>query len=109
MSEKIIHEVIARTAKSLAEAAYEEMASVNDFYAANPDVNLYVAGNWQHYIPFARQSLVNLLTKDFSFEIACGQYTPESVDLMKSEVCEALVIDGSYKASAAPSSSLLMH
>lgn len=102
MSDKIIHEVIARTAKALAEAAYEELAHENAFYAANPDVNIYVARAWQHYIPFARASLLTTLQKDFSYEVAMGIYTPQGVDVMKNEVYEALLIDGSYKAPSEP-------
>lgn len=109
MSDKIIHHVIAETAKSLAEAAYEEMAKVNEFYAQNKSVDRYVRRNWRHYIPFARRALVDVLTKDFTFEIACGQYTEQAVDTMKNEIAEALIIDGSYKAPAEPSSSLLVH
>ena len=99
---KVIHEMIARTAKALAEAAYEELARENAFYAANPDVSIYVARAWKHYIPFARGALLATLQKDFHYEVAMGIYTPEGVDVMKNEVYEALLLDGSYKAPAEP-------
>ncbi len=110
MSDKIIHHVIAQTAKEIATAAYEEMAQVNEFYAQNKSVDRYVRRNWRHYIPFARKALVDVLTKDFTFEIRCGQYTEQAVDTMKNEIAEALIIDGSHKAPAKPASSgLLVH
>lgn len=97
---KIIHVVIAETSKSLAYAAYEEMAKVDRFYRMNPKADAYVARNWRHFIPFARQSLAGILAKDFKHEIASGQYSPRSVEVMKEEIFQALLIDGQYKAPA---------
>lgn len=97
MTEKIVHKAIAETAKSLAAAAYEELARENEFYAANPTMRGYIGRNWRHFIPFARQAMVGILAKDYSFEIACGQYTPQAVDVMKNEIYEALLIDGNLK------------
>lgn len=95
---KIIHHRIAKTAKALAAAAYEEMAKVNAFYQAHKSMRWYVQKNWQHYIPFARQALVQILSKDFAHEVAMGVYTPKGVDDMKNEVYECLLIDGGFKA-----------
>ena len=94
---KIVHKRIASTAKALAAAAYEEMAKVNEFYAANPSMKGYVGRNWRHFIPFARQALTTILSKDYAYEIAMGSYTPKAVEQMKHEVYEALVIDGQMK------------
>lgn len=109
MTEKIIHFIIANTAKSLAREAWEMMAKENAFYRLNKNPKIYVRRNWQHYIPFARDALVEILKKDYSFEISIGSYTPEAVDKMKADIHECLVIDGAYKAPAPQSPSLLVH
>lgn len=96
---QIIHERIAKTAKALAREAWELMAKENAFYNLNPNPRNYVRVNWKHYIPFARAALVEILNKDFSFQIALGSYTRESVDAMKEEIYQCLLIDSSYKTA----------
>ena len=99
MTAKLIHKVIANAAKGIAQTAHEELCRADDaFYRLWPDNDYYVRRNWKHYIPFARQALTTVLTKDFAFEIALGTYTPQGVEMMKAEIYEALIIDGSYKA-----------
>ncbi len=100
---KIIHNRIAKTAKALAAAAYEEMAKENEFYRLHPSMRNYVRRSWQHYIVFARQALVEILRKDYAYEIALGAYTPASVEAMKNEAYECLLIDGEFKETS-PSS-----
>jgi hypothetical protein len=100
MSQKIIHYRIAKTAKALAAAAYEELAKIDAFYRAHRSMAHYVRKNWRHYIPYARQSLVGILAKDFSHDIALGSYTAQGVDAMKAEVYECLLLDGGFKAPA---------
>lgn len=110
MSQKIIHWRIAKTAKALAAAAYEELAKENDFYRAHKSMAHYVRKNWQHFIPFARQSLVSVLAKDYTFEVALGSYTEKGVQEMKDEIYQCLLIDGGFKAPAAVRTpSLAMH
>lgn len=104
---KLIHSQIADTAKALAAEAYEELAKVNEWYQHNKSVDIYVRRNWQHYIPFAREALIAILSKDYSFEIAMGVHTEETVQRMKDQVAEALIIDGQYKANEAPASELV--
>lgn len=100
MSTKIIHHTIAQTAKAIAAEAYELLAKENAFYAANPSLRNYVRRAWKDYIPYARQSLVGILAKDFAFEIAMGTYTPQTVEMMKNDVYECLLLDGEFKAPA---------
>lgn len=107
MSDKIIHWRIAKVAKEIAATCYEELAKENDFHRLNRTMERYVRRNWQHYIPFARKALVDILTKDFSMDIALGSYTAQAVEEMKAEVYECLVIDGMYKGAAPPTSSLV--
>ena len=99
---QIIHWRIAKIAKAMASEAYELCAREYQFYKRWPTMELYVRRNWQHYIPFARNSLYDILAKDYSFEIATGAYTDESVRQMKDEVMEVVLIDSGYKATAAP-------
>ena len=94
---QIIHKRIAKVAKAIAYECYEVMAHEDDFYRLNPDQDGYVRRNWKHYIPFARQSVVQILSKDYDHEIGLGVYTREGVAQMKDEVYEALLIDGSAK------------
>jgi len=101
VSEKIIHQRIARTAQALAAGAYELLAKENDFHRLNRSMDRYVRRNWRHYIPFARQALVAILGKDYTYEIALGVYTAQGVEEMKMEVYECLLLDGAFKAPAA--------
>jgi len=100
MSTKIIHAMIAETAKAIAAEAYELLAQENAFYAANPKQRVYVRRAWKDYIPYARQSLIGLLAKDFTFEISMGTYTPQAVEMMKNDVYECLLLDGEFKGPA---------
>lgn len=99
---QIIHWRIAKIAKALAQEAYELCAREDAFYKRWPTMRLYVKRNWQHYIPFARQSLYDILGKDYSFEIRTGAYTEESVQAMKDEVYEIVLIDSGAKTTQAP-------
>lgn len=110
MSDKIIHWRIAKVAKEIAAACYEELARENDFHRLNRSLDRYVRRNWQHYIPFARQALVGILSKDFAMEIALGSYTERGVQEMKDEVYQCLLIDGGFKApSPVQTPSVAMH
>lgn len=99
---QIIHWRIAKIAKRLAEEAYELCAREDEFYKRWPTMKLYVRRNWQHYIPFARNSLYDILAKDYAHEVALGVYTLEGVEQMKNEVYEVVMIDSGFKATAAP-------
>lgn len=107
--QKIIHARIATVAKALAAEAYELLAQENEFHRLNRTMDRYVRRNWQHYIPFARQSLVSILSKDYTFEVALGTYTQEGVDQMKNEVYECLLLDGGFKAPSEPPGSFARH
>jgi hypothetical protein len=106
MSQKVIHWRIAKVAKELANEAYELLAKENAFYERNRSQSWYVRRNWRHFIPFARQALTMVLAKDYAPEIALGAHSRDSVDAMKTEIYEALLIDGGFKASGQPSAAL---
>ena len=99
---QIIHWRIAKIAKRLAEEAYELCAREDQFYKRWPTMKLYVRRNWQHYIPFARDSLYAILGKDYAHEVGLGVYTRDAVEQMKQEVYETVLIDSGYKANTAP-------
>jgi hypothetical protein len=97
---KVIHWRIAKAAKAIAAEAYEVMAREDAFYRMWRDPKLYVRRNWQHYIPFARQALIDILGKDYKNEIAMGVYTAEAVEKMKEEVYEVILIDSAGRKPA---------
>lgn len=96
---KIIHHLIAKTAKEICAAAYEQLARNNEFYKKWPTQKLFVRRTWDVFIPDARMALVEILKGDY----------PEQ---MKGPVYEALLLDGGGKADGAAqkrSSGLILH
>lgn len=65
-------------------------------------MKLYVRRNWQYYIPFARDTLYEILNKDYAHEVAMGVYTEAAVDEMKREVYEVVLIDSGFKQTPSP-------
>lgn len=94
---RIIHTRIAKVAKTICAECYEVMAQEDAFYRLWPDIDRYIKRRWMDYIPFARQSLAGVLAKDYSFEISIGSMSMASVEQMKQEIYEALIIDSSAK------------
>lgn len=88
--QKIIHHLIAKTAKELANEAYELMARDNDFRQRWPSRRHFVRKCWDVFIPDARQALVAVLA------------SPHIHEHLKEPVYEALLIDGNAKAVAKP-------
>lgn len=86
---KVVHQLIAETAKGIAHEAYEDLAHDNAFFQEWPQRRVFVKKNWQMFVDAARASLVKILQGDYS-------------DAMKQPIYEALLIDGSQKAEAAP-------
>ena len=81
---KVVHNLLAETAKAIAHEAYESLAHDNAFYAEWPTVDAYVARNWQLHLPEVRAQFVKILQGDY----------PES---MKDPIYEAMCIDGSMR------------
>lgn len=81
---QITHNLIAETAQSIAREAYESIAHSNDFYAAWPDRERFVAQNWSMFVQDARTALLKILAGDY----------PEA---MKQPIYEAMLIDGELK------------
>lgn len=104
---QVIHHRIAKVSKALAATAYEMLAHEDAFYRAHKSMRRYVQLNWRHYIPFARQTLVAILSKDYSHEIALGSHTAQGVADMKDEIYECLLLDSAFKAPAELAPSLI--
>lgn len=84
---KIVHNLIADTARDIAREAYESVAHSNDFYAQWPDREAFVKANFSMFVDGARAALLEILKGDYP-------------DAMKDPIYEALVIDGSYRKQA---------
>lgn len=81
---KVVHTLLADTAKAIAAEAYECLAHDNDFYAEWPTQVSYVAANWTMHLPEVRAQFVKILA---------GEY-PQA---MKDPIYEAMCIDGSMR------------
>lgn len=81
-SDRGVHYMVADVAKGMAEAVYEEMASVNAFYAANRSRGKFIAKFWRVFIQQARETLVDMLTDN------------GTSDFMKEKIMEGLALDG---------------
>lgn len=90
---KIVHKVIAKTARGLAEEFYESAAHNNIFYEMHPDRRTFVRTKWKYFIGPAREVLTAMLSLPYP-------------DAVKEPIYEALVIDGIHKQTPAP---LLLH
>lgn len=88
----VVHKQIAETAKALAREQWEQLAKQNAFYKSEPDVNRFVRRHWDKYIPMVREM----------FALMLGN--PAYSDEMKSQIQEALLLDGAInpKQMAAP-------
>ena len=85
---KVVHNLLAETAKAIAHEAYESLAHDNAFYAEWPTVDAYVARNWTLHLPEVRAQFVKILSGDY----------PEE---MKQPIYEAMCIDGSQRLNRA--------
>ena len=77
------HVLVKDTARSLAEALYEKMASESPgFYKANPEALPFINSNWKHFLEEARSTLVQMLTLPYPEEL-------------KEQIAEAIIQDSS--------------
>ncbi len=91
---KILHNLIADTAKAIAREAYESIAHDNAFYAEWPDMHLFVAANFQMFVPEARTALMKMLEVE-RYEDGKPVYVyPEAI---REPIYEAFLKDGLMK------------
>lgn len=77
------HYLIAKTAKEMAAALYEEQAKDDVFYSKFPSRRNYVRLVWPELVNAARSTLVDMLA------------APHIHETMKQEILEALTLDKS--------------
>lgn len=95
---RMVHKLIAKTAKAIAAEAWEVMSSNDAFHKQWPHVRRFVQCNWQEFVGYARMSLVTMLKHRPGTEgrpDGPEYYYPQ---IMRDEIFEALVIDGGGKA-----------
>lgn len=95
--QKVVHKLIAKTAKEIAAEVYEVLASNDRFYRTYPNVRRFVAKNWRHFIGDARKSLTVIMAAE------SPDGTPQHVvylypQIMRDEIFEALILEGEQKA-----------
>lgn len=94
---KVVHNLIATTAKAIAQEAYEAIAHDNDFYAAWPQMQPFVDRNWQMFVGEARLALMQMLAVERWED---GQPVYKYPEEMREPVYQALLIDGSQRRDA---------
>lgn len=100
---RIVHQLIAKAAKSIASEVYEVCCSNDRFYRAYPNRNSFVGQNWQEFIGHARESLLVMLRHVPGTEDRVdGDGKPLGPEYyysqhIRDEVFEALTIDGANK------------
>jgi hypothetical protein len=91
---KAVHNLIADTAKAIAQEAYEAIAHDNAFYAEWPTMDGFVTANWRMFVDDARTQLMRTL-------IPIGQEGGLPVyalaEVLRDQVYDALKIDGSMR------------
>ena len=82
----LAHKMVAKVAKELAGAFYDELAKVNDFYAQNPDASAWIALAWPAFLDEARATLAKMLATQIA-------------ENLKDDITDALVMDNTLRAS----------
>lgn len=88
----VVHELVAQTAKEMAAAVYEGMATAhNDFYVTWPSLEAFVRRRWTTFIQPAREQLAEMLAPDKQF-----MTTPDQRD----QIFEALRLNAIVNPAA---------
>ena len=87
----MVHELVAETAKGMAEAVYEALCSKSDaFYKLWPSVEGFKAKRWQTFIQPAREQLAEMLG------MPDWQVTPDQ----KHQIHQALLLNAAVNPAA---------
>lgn len=99
---RVVHKLIAATAKELAGAFYEVAAGANTrFYRQYPSQRRFIQLQWHEFIGHARDSLVKMLDPISGTENDRDGPKYRYSEHIRDEVFEALVMDGTHKAAPA--------
>lgn len=99
MSNRVVHKLIAKTAKAIAAEAWEVMSSNDAFHKAYPHVSTFVRGKWPEFVGHARSSLATMLK-----HVTGTENNPNGPEYyysqhIRDEIEDALIIDGAHKAT----------
>ena len=92
---KVVHNLIADTAKAIAQEAYEAIAHDNHFYAEWPTMDGFVTANWRMFVDDARRCLL-LILQPTGYD-GGGHPIYSTAEPLRDQVYEALKIDGSMR------------
>lgn len=106
--QKVVHKLMAKTAKEIAEAVWEVCSSNDRFHAAWPKARIFIARNWRYFIGDARKALTQMLTpipgefEDHTQSDGSTIKVPvyRYPQIMRDEIFEALLLEGEMKAPA---------
>ena len=88
----VVHELVAETAKAMAAAVYEGMATAhNDFYVTWPSLDAFVRRRWQTFIQPAREQLAEMLSPAQQFAT-----TPDQ----RAQIHQALLLNAAANPAA---------
>ncbi len=88
---KIVHKLVAKTAKEITAAAWEILSSDNEFHKAWPRVGPFVRAQWRNFVGHARAALAVILQTPMS--------DPKVERMMKDPIYEAFLAEGGFKAT----------
>lgn len=91
---KIVHALVAKTAKEIAAEFWEICSSDNTFHKHFPKVRPFVQRHWRDFVGAARHSLVKILAD------------PLTHDNLKQPIYEAILLEGGFKATPQAPSAL---
>lgn len=102
--QKIVHRLVADTAKAIALEVWEVCAKVDKFYKVWPSQRKFAAKNWRHFICDARKSLTAMLSVIPGTERDPDGPKYHYPQHTRDAIFEALLIEGEMKS--APTMSL---
>lgn len=96
---KLVHKLVAKTAKEIAAEVWEVCSSNDAFHKQYPYVRPFVAGWWSSFIGDARKALSQMLVPIPGTEKDPDGPKYRYVQHIRDEVFEALLIEGVQKSA----------
>ena len=97
---QMVHSLIAKTAREITEAVFEACSYTDKFHKVWPERlrKRFIQRFWPEYIGAARESLTALLRPIPGTETDPDGPKYATHEMLRDQIFEALLIDGSYKA-----------